>query len=149
MIKAIVEAINGDLNTAHTFVFVTDKGEANLVFDAVTFPATILYLDRSLELITKNSGLVQYRYSRLEIAFMAEIDIDSTADEIYTKQLLEIAAANQFMNLMKDRAEWQKVAFNTELAAQIQPLAEDFDDSVTGVTLTFTNLVLQGSNVCS
>ena len=149
MIKSIVETINSSLNTAHTFVFVTDKGEANLSFDNTTFPATVLYLDRSLELITKNNGLVQYRYSRLEVAFMEEIDIDSTADQIYTKQLLEIAAANQFMNLMKDRIEWQRIAGNTELTAAIQPLAEGFDDSVTGVTLIFNNLVLQGANVCS
>lgn len=149
MIKEIIETLNASLNTTHEFVFVTDRGEANLLFADVTFPATVLYLERDIELRTLQSGLARYRYSRLEIAFLNLVDVDSTADQIYTIQQAEINAANQMLNLIKSRPEWELVPNNTEQAGNVVPLPDQFDASVCGCILRFTNLVLQGSNVCA
>lgn len=149
MIKEIIETLNSSLNTAHEFVFVTDRVEANLLFSDVAFPATVLYLDREIEMRVLSAGLVHYRYSRLEIAFLNLVDIDSTADQIYTKQQAEINAANQMINLIETREEWKLVGTNTEQTANILPLPDQFDASVCGCVLRFSNLVLQGSNVCA
>jgi hypothetical protein len=149
MIKEIVETITGQLAASHSFIFVTDEGEANLDYDNATFPAVVLFLERNFTLTTLSSGLVQYSYNNLQIAFINEVQIDSTADQKYLIQTAETQAANQFLNYLKERSEWQLVPGNLEQGVSLTALTEDFDDNITGVLLNFSALTLQGSNVCT
>lgn len=149
MIKDIIETLNGSLTTAHTFVVVNEEFEANQLFDDLTFPATVLFLQQNYSSNVTQSGLNQVSYSNLQIAFLNEVIIDATGEQTDIVLEAERNAATQMINLMKTRSEWLNVSTNTNQPATINNLVEGYDDNVAGVVLNFTNLVLQYSNVCA